>query len=193
MKLKWLNIEKADIVQNVRKITFEKNNKIEIKQICPENVNDGKEFNTEEEINTFKQFIKQGHIGYYAYYEGLCVCRLWILTTRDRCLVGDGFIYDLKENEHFIAWVYTHKEYRGLGLYPYILKHAVVSMPHIVFKAHTATKNKPALNAVKKAGFETAARYILILVFNRGVKIKILNSKGNQCFIPSIGRLIKMK
>lgn len=193
MRLKCLNIEKADIIQNTRYTSFEQNDKIEVRRICAENVFDGKEFNTEEEIDTFKQFIEQGHIGYYAYYEGVCACRVWVLTNKDRCLVGDGFIYDLKENEYFVAWVYTHNEYRGLGLYPYILKYALASHPNIIFKAHTDTNNKKALNAVKKAGFETVARYILILVFNRGIKIKVLNSKGRRCFFPSIGRLIKLK
>lgn len=186
-----MRVEKADIVRVVRQVEKNEDKSIIVKAMTFDNVNDGLSFNSPEEIEKFKYFLSIGHKGYYAYYNGACASRIWFFVKKEQCLVGSNFIYDLSENEYFLAWAKTHPSFLKYGLYSSALKYAILDNPNKVISGYVASDNIASLKGTKNAGFETVERYTLIMLFGRGFKIKTYDSKKGRTLRLSIGRIIQ--
>jgi len=185
-------IEKANIIRVTKKVPWEPHSDIEIKPITEENIMDGESFNSKEEIDAFRNFLDQGHKGYYGYYQGNCGIRIWIFSSKDRCLVGDGFYYDLPSNEAFLAWSETSKDFRKKGLYTQALKFAIDDNKSKVISGYVESDNIASLKGTENAGFETVEKYKLFVFWRLHVKIKVYEIGKGKCFSFSFGRRIKV-
>jgi hypothetical protein len=185
-------IGKANIIRVTKKVFLEPHNDIVIKPITEDNINDGRSFNSNEEIQAFRDFLNQGHKGYYGYYQGNCGIRIWIFNSKDRCLVGNGFYYDLPSDEAFLAWSETSKDFRKKGLYTEALKFAINDNKSKVISGYVESDNIGSLKGTENAGFETIEKYRLFSFSRLHVKIKVYEIGKGKCFNFSFGRRIKV-
>ncbi len=182
--------EKADIIRVTGNSLYVKNDNIEIRPITLENILDGQNFNSAEELEVFAHFLEQGHKGYYAYYNGQCALRTWIFCTQDRCLVGQNFIYNLPTNEVFSGWSKTNPDFLKLGIFTAALDFAISDNDDKVVSGYVESSNIASLKGTKKVGFETIMKYHLFVIFKYGLKIKTYQLGKGKCFKPSLGRVI---
>lgn len=184
-------IEHANIIRVTKEVELDNNPDIEVRPITEENINDGLSFNSQKDIESFREFLKIGHKGYYGYYKGNCGIRTWIFKSEDRCIVGQNFSYVLPKDEAFAAWAKTNIEYRKKGLFTSALKFAILDNKDKVISAYVESKNIGSLKGTEKAGFETLEKYILISFWKFHLKIKTYQINKKNCFSISLGRKIK--
>lgn len=60
----------------------------------------------------------------------------------------------LNKNDFEIGPCYTDKEYRGLGIYPQVLKHIIINGEGTTYYMIVSDTNKSSIRGVQKAGFE---------------------------------------
>ncbi|MCO5259303.1 MAG: hypothetical protein M9916_04090 [Crocinitomicaceae bacterium] len=185
-----MRVEKADIIRVTHKVENFVDKSVVVVPITLDNVADGLNFNTPEEIEQFKYFLSIGHKGYYAYYNGVCALRTWIFVKKEQCLVGSNFIYDLPENEYFSGWSKTNPSFYKLGIFTVALDYAIKDNPDKVIAGYVASDNIGSLKGTQKVGFQTMERYNLYLVFGRGFKVKTYDCIKGKTFRLSFGRTI---
>jgi ribosomal protein S18 acetylase RimI-like enzyme len=86
----------------------------DIRAVTPENVEDICSYEGRKNIKKYKNFLAKGNIGYYAYLDGICVHRTWII-------LGPGVVksfstyprFRLKPNEAYIHSGETAPSARG--------------------------------------------------------------------------------
>ena len=187
-----IKIEEANIIRVTKDIPWVPDPDIQIKPITEENILDGAAFNSEGELDDFRKFLKQGHKGYYGYYKGNCGLRTWIFNSKDRCVVGTEFFYDLPSNEAFSAWSKTSEDFRKKGLFTEALKFAIIDNKSKTISAYVESNNIGSLKGTEKAGFETLEKYKLYTIWKFHVKVKIYEIGKGKCFNISFGRRIKV-
>lgn len=143
-----------------------------IKRVNFENVDDAKSFQSEHYINCFKDFLKSGEIGYFAYLKDICVHRSWVQSSGN-AILHSKYSIELKENECFIKWCETASSARGLGIYPFVLKKITDDFSDNRILISVNCKNIASLKGVKKAGFLIIQRISIIVILGiKFVKVK---------------------
>ncbi len=184
-------LEKADIIRVTNDVSFVPNSSIRIAPISIDNVSDGITFNTQDELNQFLVFLEEGHIGYYAYYEGECASRIWFFKREDRCRVGHNFLYRLPESEYFLGWAQTDPKFRNLGLYGHILRFGIHDNPEKTISGYVESSNIASLKGTQKAGFITVKRFILIKIWRLKLQILTYNFQKGSCLRLNIGTFLE--
>lgn len=89
------------------------------------------------------------------------------------CVIPRNFKYPfLKKGEYCIGNCKTEPEFRGRGIYPYVLKYIMGNNPNIIFKMIIREDNTSSINGVKKAGFELTKEKVRgTLILNRFVRV----------------------
>lgn len=85
------------------------------------------------------------------------------------CVIPRNFKYPfLKKGEYCIGNCKTALEFRGKGIYPYVLKYIMGNNPDIIFKMFIREENTSSINGVKKARFKLTNEKIRgTLILNR--------------------------
>ncbi len=125
---------------------------IKIEKVTPENVEDAGSFQSENYIRSFRNFLKKGFVGYYAYKDGVCVHRSWVFERKMQIhsLVAEPLL----ENQIYIAWCETAGFARGLGIYPQVLVRIENDYEGREIFIATKETNFASRRGIEKAGFE---------------------------------------
>lgn len=138
--------------------------KLKVEKVTYENLNDAARFNSGEELVEFKNFLDKGYKGYYCYYDNICIHRVWLFTDSARTIVSDGFLYNLNNNEYWIAWVETDRYYRGMGAFLTSLQFILKDNPNKIILGTVNPKNSISLKVFTKCGFYEFKKYIFIKI-----------------------------
>ncbi|MBO7127393.1 hypothetical protein J6W78_07575 [bacterium] len=130
---------------------------IKIEKVTLENVDDAKSFQSENYIRFFRNFLKKGAVGYYAYKDGVCVHRSWVFEQKMQIhsLVAEPLL----ENQVYIAWCETAAFARGLGIYPQVLSRIVQDYSAKQIFIAVNKNNTASIRGIEKAGFELCRTY----------------------------------
>lgn len=151
---------KAVIFENGSDAPVVSNANLVVKRITPENVQDGLSFNDQNTIEDFNYFLTNEQRGYYCYLEDQCIMRGWAFHMKERARVGQDFIFQLKENDLFIAWLETNPSKRRLGAMSSMLNfiYTTESNDHRLL-AYVDAKNSASIQGFMKAGFSATSKY----------------------------------
>ena len=130
---------------------------IKIEKVTQKNVDDAKSFQSENYISSFKNFLKMGVTGYYAYKDGVCVHRSWVFEQKMR--IHSLVTEPLLENQVYIAWCETAAFARGLGIYPQVLSRIVQDYSAKQIFIAVNKNNTASIRGIEKAGFELCRTY----------------------------------
>lgn len=146
---------------------------VEIRYASPETVPDILSFQPERYVKVFEQFLSSGDRGYFAYLDGKCVHRSWVKHTPQTVHLHPCLTMRLQENEAFIHYCETAPQARGKNIYPHVLTKIADDFRDRkkTFIAVNA-KNVGSIKGVKKAGFQEAGRWKLLVLL--GIRIRPL-------------------
>lgn len=128
-----------------------------IKSVTPENVTDASYFQSKGQIVTFKNLLKNGDRGYYAYLDNNCIHRSWVVLGAGRVLLHKFYSIPITANEIFIQFCETAREARGKNIFPHVLSYIGEQYASKKILTSVVSKNVSSLRSMKKAGFETIA------------------------------------
>jgi len=105
-------------------------------------------------VDTFRRFLQQGDVGYYAYLDGVCCHRSWLQKGPKWISVNPFVQMKLKKNEGYIHYCETAPWARGKALYPSVLRRIVEDHRGLdnLFIAVEST-NASSIRGVEKTGF----------------------------------------
>jgi hypothetical protein len=118
-----------------------------------DNVEDARHFQTQQQVNLFRKFLLAGDAGYYAYLDGRCVHRSWVVAHPKKAQIHKFYSFPLTPNQVFIHYCETAKEARGRNIFAAVLtyigevyhdKEVLMSIEH---------HNKSSIRSATKAGF----------------------------------------
>jgi len=156
MKIYELNIHEMYSVKSKININFE--------FITEENVNEVAQLRNNTRLREFKKILKQDSIGIAAYYNDKIIGYGWVKW--ENCF--DNFFF-IKEGRALLASFYVDSKYRGLGIYPSIIKELIVEANKYhgttYFLIGIQNKNIPSIKGAKKVGFQFLKDYKLFRAF----------------------------
>lgn len=186
----FINISKTFLVKYISPTEkyIDKNN-LTVKLINLNNVNDAEWFNDATQIETFKKFLEKKYIGFYCYKEDLCVHRLWLFNNSDRTYLNQEFIYKIKVNEMFVAWVETSEKYRKTGAFSKTINFVINSIQNKTFIASIDANNTKSINAFLKNGFGIYKKFLLLKFYK--IKLSIQYKQDNKfCLKCKLGSIV---
>jgi len=84
-------------------------------------VKDVLEFQSPRYLSTFEHFLHRGDTGYFAYLDGKCVHRSWVVHSPQTIHLHPMLPKKLQEGEAFIHYCETAPQARGQNIYPAVL------------------------------------------------------------------------
>jgi hypothetical protein len=153
----WLNETELLYIHSGKTVRISSAAAIKIEKVTPENVEDAKSFQSENYISSFKNFLKKGFTGYYAYKDGVCVHRSWVFEQKMQ--IHSLVTEPLLENQVYIAWCETAAFARGLGIYPQVLSRIVQDYSDKQIFIAVNKNNAASIRGIEKAGFELCRVY----------------------------------
>lgn len=139
-----------------------------IKTVTSENVKDLLNFQQKRYIDVFEHFLKCGDTGYYAYMNGKCVHRIWVVSNQRDVYLHNFISYKLKENEIFIHYGETAKWARGKNIFKQVLNKIIRDFNDRDILVCVNEKNISSINGVQKAGFIVKEKYHIVVLL--GIK-----------------------
>lgn len=139
-----------------------------ISKVTEENIVDARYFQTEAQVREFKQFLNQGHKGYYAYMRGYCIHRSWVVPGPHSVSLHKFYKMPLKENEVFIQFCETASEVRGKNIFTHALATIGKDFQDSRVLISVDSKNFSSVKSMFKAGFVEVSRVRIKVVF--GIK-----------------------
>ena len=151
---------------------------LKIEKVSLTNINDALTFQSENQINYFKQLLTKGNIGFYAYVNDVCVNRNWVqikglinISPFIQEILPKGYIY--------IHAVETDKNYRGKGIQTILIKFIINEFYNKKILIAINQNNLPSLTTVRKNNFEIVRKYKILVIL--GFKfIKKVDLNGQQ-------------
>lgn len=138
-----------------------------ISLVDSKNIQDAANFQSARQLSEFRKYIKQGHEGYYGYWEGKCVHRSWLVRGPERVSLHKFYSMEIHQNEIFIQNCETASDARGKNIFAHVL--AKISQQYSEFRVLTSVDvtNMASQRSMEKAGFEpiSVARIRVILGF----------------------------
>ena len=148
----WLDETELLYIHSGRTLCIGSDAAIKIEKVTPENVDDAESFQSENYIRSFRNFLKRGVTGYYAYKDGVCVHRSWVFE--EKMQIHSLVTELLLENQIYIAWCETAGFARGLGIYPQVLGRIVQDYSDKQIFIAVNKNNAASIRGIEKAGFE---------------------------------------
>lgn len=186
-----IEIDNAYIIEAMNSVPLYNPNNLSVCRIQISNINDSISFNDEQTILKFKEFDKNGHLGYYCYLNDDCILRTWIFTKSDITFVGRNFIYELQSNEYFSGWSETKENSRGLGAFSYALNFIIHEQNNKRITAYVASDNIASLKGTKKIGFEIIRKFFLIKISRVKIQIEYFRFNRKPFLSIKLGHKIK--
>lgn len=135
----------------------------DVRPVTKKNVDDAKSFQADHYLCRFHEFLARGDEGYYAYLDGKCAHRSWVL--HNGVMDVDIFYHrPLKGNEMFIHWCETAFWARGHNLYPATLGVIIANHPGKRVCISVNEKNIASRQGIEKAGFVLQERITTTVV-----------------------------
>lgn len=153
----WLNETELLYIHSGKTVCSVPAAAIKIEKVTPENVEDAGSFQSENYIRSFRNFLKKGFVGYYAYKDGVCVHRSWVFERKMQ--IHSLVTEPLLENQVYIAWCETAAFARGLGIYPQVLSRIVQDYSDKQIFIAVNKNNAASIRGIEKAGFELCRAY----------------------------------
>lgn len=149
---------------------------LKIEKVSLANINDALTFQSENQINYFKQLLAKNNIGFYAYVNDVCVNRNWVQTKG--IINISPFVQEiLHEGYIYIHAVETDKNYRGKGIQTTIIKFIINEFYNKKVLIAINQNNLPSLRTVRKNNFQVIRKYDILIIF--GFKL-IKKSENNE-------------
>jgi len=152
-----------------------------ITKVSAENIADVLDFQPPRYIPIFEDFLRRGDTGYFAYLNGKCVHRSWVVHSPQTVHLHSLLPKMLQPGEAFIHYCETAPTARGRNIYPAVLSKIAEdfkSYGHSLMISANA-KNKNSIKGIVKAGFAERERERVIVI--AGIKnIKRLKSSSLQ-------------
>lgn len=125
-----------------------------IRTVDNANVADVLDFQSQDYLKIFEQFLKNGDKGYYAYLDGKCVHRSWVQYNEQIVYPHWSYTMKLMSNQSFIHYCETAPCARGLGIYPAVL-HRIIGDFSDKYQVLMSINenNHSSIKGAKKAGF----------------------------------------
>lgn len=157
-------MEVPSILQTVL-FSFHKKNSVSpyssarITRVDETNVADVLDFQPPHYVDTFRRFLQQGDVGYYAYLDGKCCHRSWLQKGPKWVAINSFVQMKLGSNEGYIHYCETSPQARGKSIYPSVLSRIVEENKNLdnIFICVDA-ENAPSIRGVEKAGFRERER-----------------------------------
>ena len=121
-----------------------------------ENLRDLAWFQNAEYLQTFSEFLREGHSGYLAYVDGRCVHRSWLIKGSSTAWEHWSRAKELGPSEGFLHYCETASEARGLGVFPVVLSRVVRDNPALHIRMSIDERNYSSRKAATKAGWVLA-------------------------------------
>lgn len=143
-----------------------------IAYITHENVSDVLDFQHSRYKSIFEDFLRRGDTGYFAYLDGKCVHRSWVVQQPRTVHLHPLLPRQLREGELFIHYCETAPEARGKSIYPAVLSRITEDFRNTGRRLMISVnvKNKSSIKGVVKAGFKERERERIIVLL--GMKFK---------------------
>jgi len=133
-----------------------------IEHITPENVSDVLDFQPPRYKSRFEEFMLRGDTGYYAYLQGRCVHRSWVVHTPRTVHLHPLLPRRLEEGEAFIHYCETAPGARGLNIYPAVLSRIAEDFRKTGRSRRllisTNARNESSIKGILRSGFKEIER-----------------------------------
>ncbi len=132
---------------------------VSIARVNEANVEDVLDFQPEHYVRTFRQFLRQGDVGYYAYVDGRCCHRSWVQRGPRWVDINPFVQMKLEKNEACIHYCETAPWARGKSIYPSVLSR--IAEDHRGYGdlfICVDSQNTASIRGVEKAGFRERER-----------------------------------
>ncbi|TCN62203.1 hypothetical protein [Acetobacteroides hydrogenigenes] len=160
------------VYKYVRSDSLELLDEITIEKVSDKNIKELALFEDKEKIDWLNSKILKGNDGYIAFYNGICCHRSWVLFGPYNEDIHFSYKLDLKSNECLIHYCETNPKFRGLGIYPYVLKYICNKYPDLDKIIVVNKKNIPSIKGIEKACFilQYSFKIKTILFFSKIIK-----------------------
>lgn len=138
-------------------------NGLKIEKVSLTNINDALTFQSENQINYFKQLLTKGNIGFYAYVNDVCVNRNWV-QTKELINISPFIQEILPKGYIYIHAVETDKNYRGKGIQTTLIKFIINEFYNKKILIAINQNNLPSLTTVRKNNFEIVRKYKILII-----------------------------
>lgn len=131
-----------------------------ITYITSQNVRDVLEFQHPRYLSVFERFLQRGDTGYFAYLNGKCIHRSWVVHTPQTVHLHPMLPRQLSADEAFIHYCETAPSGRGKNIYPAVLSKIAYDFKKSfrVLMISANAKNSSSIKGIKKAGFTERER-----------------------------------
>lgn len=138
---------------------FQDNCVLSISNVNAANIADVLDFQASHYVDTFRRFLQQGDIGYYAYLDGKCCHRSWLQKGPKWVAINPFVQMKLEQNEGYIHYCETAPEARGKSVYPSVLNR-IVEENKDLYNIYICvdSENAPSKRGVEKVGFRERER-----------------------------------
>ncbi|MGB5156413.1 hypothetical protein [Desulfobacterium sp. N47] len=162
-----------------------------IYRVTNDNIDDALIYEPPINVDKFRQFLKQGDWGYYAYIDDQWVHRSWVTFGPQTITQWDRFAnLKLSINDAGIRWCETSLTGRGNNVYPAVLSQIArdISKDFNNVYGFTTTDNIASFKGLLKAGFFPVKKTTVYSFFGikyermrqlNGVDYKLCSVKNN--------------
>ncbi len=175
----WKRIYSNEVVvvyEMRNKVIIDKSS-ITVKEVDEHNVTEAESFQNKRQIRMFQKFLKNGDKGFYAFLDGKCVHRTWVVIAPNLIRFHPMYSEPLNPNEIFIHFSETASWARGKNIFTVVLSYVAEQFSGNRILISTDEANHSSARSIKKSGFvEIQKIYIKVLLGVRTIKSEIINN-----------------
>jgi len=138
---------------------------LSVKPVSLANLNDACSFQSNYQINQFKDLLQKGNAGYFGYVAGKCVHRSWVAIGACKINLHPMVSRKLKTDEVFIHFCETAATLRGKNIFPGVLSHIGRQWTEKKVLISVDHRNASSIKSIKKSGFTEIERIHIIIFF----------------------------
>jgi hypothetical protein len=139
---------------------------IEIKYASLNNLENILSFQSAKYIDIFKNFLAQGDVGYFAYFNNECVHRSWVVSKPRKVSLHPFLSLQLKENDVYIHYCETASKVRGNNIFPTVLSKIIDDFNGKNIYISCNSLNMPSIKAIEKAGFKRKSVFHVVCILS---------------------------